>query len=403
MTIEVLYADFKTIEGQDPGELKRLMQRDSSWGTHIADLYAARKTCGPGAQVRWKTTEPELDNRDDGRADDRSFTLTFPSGNFDLSTESVDHFVGVVAGDILLNPGIESIVVKDFEFREEALYDSFPGPNVGIDGLYSHLLRGTLGDDRRPILAFTLKPRLGMSVDDVVHIYKAASESGVDIVEDDERLIDPPSCRFEARVRAVSNVQERYGSLYSTNITGDTRTALDKLDFCVENGIRMVKVDVLVSGFETLRQVAQRIKAKYGSSVAVTVYPDALGAYRRLDRSFVLKLSRLCGADIIYAGSPNWARYQQEKGELRETVEPVYPRHRMLSREFPNRPGIKATLPTITNDQHPSRAELLTAYFRKHKDGHYRYAFFVGGGISGFPANIKTATGFDPLSRTDQS
>jgi hypothetical protein len=34
---------------------------------------------------------------------------------------------------------------------------------------------------------------------------------------------------------------------------------------------------------------------------------------------------------------------------------------------------------------------MITAYFRKHKGGHYQYAFFVGGGISGFPANIETA------------
>jgi hypothetical protein len=34
---------------------------------------------------------------------------------------------------------------------------------------------------------------------------------------------------------------------------------------------------------------------------------------------------------------------------------------------------------------------MITAYLRKHKGGHYRYAFFVGGGISGFPSDIETA------------
>jgi hypothetical protein len=154
----------------------------------------------------------------------------------------------------------------------------------------------------------------------------------------------------------------------------------------------MVKLDVLVSGFETLRKVAIRIRDEYDSRIAITVYPDAVGAYRNLGREFVLELSRLCGADIIYAGSPNWARYQREIGKLSETVEPVYQRHRRLAEPIAHAEYIKPTLATITNDQHPSRAELLTAYFRKKKNEHSRYAFFVGGGISGFPADIETAT-----------
>jgi len=391
MAIEVVYGNFEAAEGQDPGKLKRLMQRDASWGTHIENLRAAEETCGQGAQTRWKASEPTLNNREEGRSVDRWFTLEFPNENFRFATESVDHFVGTVAGDILQNPAMKSIVVRDFDFTDNSLSDSFPGPNVGIDGLYDELLSVTLRKVKRPILAFTLKPRLGMSVDDVTRIYKAAAASGIDIVEDDERLIDPPSCPFESRVEAVSRIQAKSNSLYSVNITADSQSALEKLDFCVEHGIRMVKIDVLVSGFETLRRVARKIKEVYDSSVAITVYPDAVGDYRRLDRNFILKLSRLCGADIIYAGSPNWARYLKEKGELKETVEPVYQRHRLLADHLDFAPEVKSTLPTITNDQHPSRAELVTAYFRKHKDGHYRYAFYVGGGISGFPSNIKTA------------
>lgn len=262
-----------------------------------------------------------------------------------------------------------------------------------IERLYNNFLCGTLNQEKRPILAFTMKPRLGMNVDDISKMYEAAAKVGIDIVEDDERLLDPLNCPFRERVKAISRLQQHFPTIYSVNITADSENALKKLDFCVENQIRMVKVDVLVCGFETLRKVATKIRDKYNSKIAITVYPDAYGAFRRLGRRFILKLSRLCGADIIYAGSPNWARYVREKGNLEHTIYPVYQRHELLESPLEkNPPRIKATLPTITNDQHPSRAELLITHFRKYHSGHYKYAFFVGGGISGFPADIREAS-----------
>lgn len=389
--VEVTYTNFKVKEGVDAGDIKKLMCRDASWGTHIDILHAAQKTCGETSHKKWQSTEPLITNCDSGRADDARFCLTFPKDNFDFETESIDHFISVVAGDIVLNPSVDSIEVHDFNFIDQALYVCFPGPNVGISRLYSEFMDSTLSGDRRPLVAFTVKPRFGMSASEIGKVYAEAAESEIDIVEDDERLIDPVSCRFSDRVKVVSRIQKDYKTIYSVNITSDSEDALRKLDFCADHGIRMVKLDVLVSGFETLRKVAQRIKERYQSNIAITVYPDAYGAYRRLSRDFILKMSRLCGADIIYAGSPNWARYEKEHGTLKETIEPIYQRHLLLAEAFAGGDHIKSTLPTITNDQHLSRSELITTYFRKHKKGHYEYAFFVGGGISGFPADIRTS------------
>src|SRR5438132_8941609 len=149
----------------------------------------------------------------------------------------------------------------------------------------------------------------------------------------------------------------------------------------------MVKFVVLVCGFDVLRKVELTIREDDCSGIAMTVYPDAYSAYRKLSRNFILKLSRLCGADIIYAGSPIWARYEKEGGPIRDAIEPVFSMHRMLSEPIPNASHVKGTLPTITNDQHPSRAEVITAWMRKQFK-HYQYAFFVGGGLSGFPDNL---------------
>ena len=76
---------------------------------------------------------------------------------------------------------------------------------------------------------------------------------------------------------------------------------------------------------------------------------------------------------------------------MRDSLDSIFSTHKMLSKEFNGASHIKRTLPTITNDQHPSRMELITAFFRKFFDNHYQYGFFVGGGISDFPGTIDEA------------
>lgn len=392
MGIKVHYDSLRLADKSDAQQAKQLMCRDASWGTYIEDLAAVSGTCGKDTLKRCRTLEPKLTNTVDGRVTDDRFTLEFPNSNFNFTSEGVDHFVGTVAGDILLQPAIDDVVVRDFEFTDPDLFSSFPGPNVGIQGLYDSVAKGRHKGIDRPIIAFTVKPRIGLNVDEYVQIYSEAASEGIDIIEDDERLIDPVGCSFEERVKALSKAQSKVGGVYSPNVTGDSQTALSRLEYCAGHGVRAVKCDVLVSGFETLRKLALAIRQKYNSSIAITVYPDAYMMYRKLSREFILRLSRLCGADIIYAGSPAWARYSGESGQLKTAIDPVYQRHELLSAPLGPKGQIRQSLPTVTNDQHPSRAEALIVYFRKYKNNHLSYAFFVGGGISGFPsASIRDA------------
>jgi ribulose 1,5-bisphosphate carboxylase large subunit-like protein len=362
------------------------MARDASWGTFIGRLQAAEDCCKDGSRDRWKKSEPILKNLQDSSED--RFSFIFPKENFNFETEGIDHFISTVAGDILRNPSIEDIEVEDFSFNDRKLFDYFPGPNVGIDGLYNNILKESLNKIERPILAFSVKPRIGLDIEDHCSLFTNAAKGGFDIVEDDERLIDPPSCPFKERVDKISKIQKDYATVYSVNITGSLKNALDRLEYAYKNELKMVKFDVLSGGFETLRQIALCIRDNYNSDIAITVYPDAYGNFRSLSRKFILKMSRICGADIIYAGSPQWARYEQKGGSMVSSIEGIYTRHQWLSENYEGSSHIfKDTLPTITNDQHLSRAEFITVLFRReHK--HFKYAFFVGGGLSGFPGSL---------------
>jgi ribulose 1,5-bisphosphate carboxylase large subunit-like protein len=386
LSISVTYRKV-SFGSRTPASTVDTMRRDLSWGTYVEQLSAAEELCGAGARDRWTRLEPELVDLEDGWPPSQ-FMLRIPDDNFDIESEGIDHLIGTIAGDVVLSNQFTSIEVDDITFEGDAYTSVFPGPSLGVDAVYDDLLKTTLGGVPRPILAFSVKPRRGLTLDDLEALYREAAAGGVDIVEDDERLIDPPECRFEDRVKLLGELQTSNHSLYSPNITGDIERALIRLDACIKAGIRVVKIDVLVSGFEVLRRIASEVQRK-GLSIAITVYPDAYGAFRQLSRRFILKAARLCGADIIYAGSPVWSRYEAPiESDLRDALEPIHLRHEFLAASLPESPYVKSTLATITNDQHPSRAELLTAAFRKYK-GHYRYGFFVGGGIAAFPGSIR--------------
>jgi ribulose 1,5-bisphosphate carboxylase large subunit-like protein len=388
--IEIIYSNFKLKEGCDAGEVKKLMARDASWGTFNENLYAAEQCCGNEAKERWMKAEPVISNLEEQRFTDKLFSLTFSADNFNLETEGINHFISTIAGDILRNSLIDRIDVDDFNFKG-SLYDYFPGPNVGVDGLYKDIFKSKLSGKERPLIAFTIKPRMGLNIEDFRSLFIKAAEGGIDIIEDDERLIDSTFCPFKKRVDEVCKIQDKYEAIYSVNITGTLDDAIKRLDYAASKGIKMVKFDVLASDFETLRRITLHIRQEYSSKIAITVYPDAYGNYRRLSRKFILKMSRLCGADIIYAGSPTLARYEQEAGPLRDALEPIYNMHTLLSKNLNNEPKIKSSLPTITNDQYPSIAEIITVSFRKYYKNHFKYAFFVGGGISGFLGSLEKA------------
>ena len=377
MTIKIKYKIVKFKAEKSINDIQSsFFTKDISWGSHT-DLLAAESTCG---NYNWKNYEPDFHiERDD------EFHLIFKNECFDFDREGINHFIGTVAGNIISNSDIfESIIVDDFEFTKD-IYDLniFPGPSMSIDELRNELFLRTFDPKKpRPIIAFSIKPRMGMSINDYQKILEATGTTEIDIVEDDERLVDPIYCSFNDR---LSKIQEQIDCKsypqYSINLTGNPLYLKEKLDKIYNAGIRIVKLDVMVAGFDTLLQLRNLIKDKYKNEIAITVFPDVYGShYRCLSRKFILKLSRLCGANIIYAGSRNWSRY----GLLEKDYDLIN-NHNDLINPILNATNIKTCLPTLTHDFHPSRIEHTIYDLRKGLNNHMEYAFFVGGGISGWP------------------
>ena len=390
MPVSVLYNNIEFKNGINPIDVLNIIKRDVSWGTWDESLTALDML---KISDKYRRFEPNIPTQA-AVPEEKKFNLLLEDEQFNLDSEGIDHFVATLAGDILLNPKINKITVDDISFNDDRYYDFFKGPNVGVHGVYKMLAK-TINTVNRPILAFTVKPRMGLEIEEYKKIYKAAQAGGIDIIEDDERLIDPKYCPFNKRVQLMGNMQKTGNTMYSANITGPLDKMIERLTNAYNAGLRFVKIDVMVTGFDALKSIADYIRANMNSEVAITCYPDAVGMYRNLSRKLVLKLSRLCGADIIYAGSPYWSRIEgspnpnvQYKKNIHD-ISDKYKLYQVLRTNENIFKNIKCSLPTVSNDCNLSHAELVQKIFMRDFYNFFEYGLFVGGGISAFPAKLK--------------
>lgn len=392
----VIYKDLtatkKLLENMEEGEdessalrkIRTQLTNDISYGSGSSS-YEAVKELFQG-QANWEEYRPT--NRIVG-SDPHSFKVTFKEDFFDFSLEGVNHFIGTVAGDVLLNKDIESIIVDDFGFdcsEKEDICNVFPGPNYGIDGVYN-----LFGNPERPLLAYSIKPRMGYNPTQFAKIFEAAACGGADIVEDDERMISPVYCPVMQRIEIAGDLQKRYkNTFYSANVSGTLDNMMKWIKHANDNGIKFVKIDVMVTGFDALRCASELIKQK-GYDIRITVYPDAVNKYRGLSRNFVLKMARLCGADVIYAGSPRWSRNDDFSADLFTECQKINNRHLMLEDQKGYWSTIKPTLSTLSNDISDQSAEVITWLF-KHCFSREKFAFFIGHTISSSSLSIEKET-----------
>lgn len=335
-----------------------------------------------------KLNEDGVHNRYKARVWDKDaytgyLILEFPVDNFDFNYAGIPLLLGTIAGDILSYPELYSINIADIHFPEE-VEDFFKGPKCGISGV-----RELLKVYDRPILAFTAKPRLGLTPEEYAKLLVEVAKGGVDIVEDDERLVNPVYCNIIDRAEAVLKAFKNNGikTIYSVNITGNANKAVEMAEKLIDLGIKMLKIDVLPAGFAELQAVSEFLhEKKY--DVPITVYPGMGQVYKCFSKKVILKLARMAGADIIYAATPYMSRIGRHDVEstsgdvvfkIQDAVadlERVKELHYILT----GTKKYKPSLPTVSTSIHPGVILLLQQLFNK-KD----FAYFVGGTIVAVP------------------
>lgn len=399
----------------DINDIVMQIRKDISCGTYSDDLLAVEKTIG---NHNWQNYLPSIQLTQIDGTMLYWLILTIHKDQFNLKEEGINHFLGTIAGNIITNSKIQDIIVDDIEFEDTDFNcetDSpdffFPGPYFGIESLKKEFSK-TLTTPR-PLLAFSIKPRIGLNPDEYYKVIKQAALSNIDIIEDDERLVSPSYCTFSNRVIQINRVinEIKPNTKFSINITFSPFDIDERFEEAYKAGIRMFKLDVIVAGFDTLLHLRKLINKKInkgGEPCIITVFPDVYGSkYRCISRKLLLKLSRLCGADIIYAGNPFPSRmgslslfenFEQDivNWESKKVgwINKLIDIHSVLINTLKIcTKNINTSLPTITHDVDPNWVEIITYLLKIEIGNSMNFAFFVGGGISqsGYNMDIKAS------------
>jgi ribulose 1,5-bisphosphate carboxylase large subunit-like protein len=209
-----------------------------------------------------------------------------------------------VGGPILEFVYYTEVAFLDFKLPK-ALLERFPGPKWGI-----HRSRQYAGlADGEPLIGTIMKPCCGLSVEEVAEKAYQAALGGCVLMKDDEKMMNPPYCPLEPKVRAVAaalrRAYEETGKrmIYCPHLPVRTDRLLDTARRVIDWGATGVMFNVIMANNVGALQVIAETKdldipqyAHCGGLAALTTGP------RRIDARVIAKLTRLCGADYFQIG-----------------------------------------------------------------------------------------------------
>ena len=369
----VMKISYAKINAETFNDARTEMTRDMGWGSWTDDLAAIWSLLNIDADElnRRVTVHPSQSN-----AGEQTIIMDVPATVLDWNYNGIAGLLSLIAGDVLGSTGVGQLAKITSVSFPDSVRRHFPGPRLGIEGI-----RELCQVDDRPIVAFSVKPRIGLSTPEFARVCRAAALGGVNIVEDDERLSNQSLSPLVERAEAALQETQGTATIYSANITGRADVAVDVAKELIDLGVRMLKIDVLPTGFSALQAVSEYIH-RNKLDVGITVYPAMNKLFEKvIPRDVLLELCRWCGADVVYAGVPPLPNAQRHHDAV--PFENAAEHHRLLKQQSPFH---RAVLPTISTHITPLNIGAYTALSGPN------VGFFVGAGISAYTGSVTEGT-----------
>ncbi len=311
------------------------------------------------------------------------FSFGLPTELFPVAGGGLQLLVNLLAGDMFptealgvrwSNVRVASVELPD-DLNNEAL-QSFRSNAHTIDDIRRafHL------SAERPLLAFSLKPRVGLTFEETKKITLGVLEAGFNIVELDARNLALRSASLDRWIDLGREAAQtgQHVTAFSPNLSIPAPQILDVVTRWTAEvaplGPPVIKVDGGLDGLSSLQAVRLGLGGR--QSPIVTSYPilrnqlsSAIG-----DSTWVDFLA-LSGADIIYPGGrptfpnerrPVWGAHVQGWSRAARVYDD------MTNRQWP--------MPTIAGGVHPGQLQAIYELVGP------KVAYFLGGAVALHPA-----------------
>jgi ribulose 1,5-bisphosphate carboxylase large subunit-like protein len=314
------------------------------------------------------------------------FTLGLPQQIFPIDRGGLQLLVSVLAGDLFPSEvsGCQwsSVTVRNLELPTDLQEQAMRRFRSNAHDIGSIRAAFRLAQDR-PLLAFSLKPRVGPTFDEIRTLTLAVLKEGFNIVELDTRSLALASAPLDKWIELGQEAAEtgRHMTAFSPNFTLPAPQLVDVAARWVEelagHGPAVFKVDGGLDALTNLQSVRTTLTGS--RTPIVTSYPllhrhlaPAIG------QGTWTNLLALSGADIVYPGGrptfpnerrPVWGSHA--KDWLRAAR--VY--DAMTNRGWP--------MPTIAGGVHPGHLHAFYELLGPNT------AYFLGGAVALHPRSVK--------------
>ena len=210
-----------------------------------------------------------------------------------------------IAGNIFGMKALKNLRLVDVSLPREYI-KSFPGPNLGIDGL-----RKYFKVYNRPLTGAVPKPKVGFNAEEHAKIGFETWMGGFDVVKDDENLTSQSFNNFYKRVSLMSKMRDRAeketGEVKDAfiNITAETKEMEKRAKVLHNSGFKYAMIDVVVAGTSAVQTLRQTL-GDYG--MAIHAHRAMHASFDKNEKHgismwFLAKIMRMIGVDEIHGGT----------------------------------------------------------------------------------------------------
>ncbi|TFG10482.1 ribulose 1,5-bisphosphate carboxylase [Candidatus Heimdallarchaeota archaeon] len=358
---------------------------------HVKSVdVAAEEICDEESVGTWtdlKTTEgkPHVDKLRAEVLDKKVFethddyqsgevTIGFQLDTFDMEA-GITSILSMLAGNLFGLGALRNIRWLDVEFPR-SIAEHFPGPKFGIEGV-----RKILGTDKgefpnRPHVGTIVKPKMGLTAKEWAEVAYEAAIGGVDFIKDDENLSNQPFCPIEDRTVAVLEkmdlVKEETGRkvIHAVNVTAKHDVMWRRIEQAIDNGAQCLMIDVILTGYQELAQMA----SDPGVKLPIHVHRTMHAAFTRnplhgISMLPVAKIVRLAGGDQLHIGSYGQGKMAEIHSES----------HLLKNSLLSDMYEFNKVFPVASGGLYPAKVPNLV------KHGGNNVIIQAGGGIHGHP------------------